>query len=81
MQHGARRPPWPEGDELGMGNIMGPETWARCAPFLIELADIFLGKLRGWNDPALRALNLRIALPDAEITVVHRMNGSGTTFN
>ena len=29
-----RRPPWPKGDECGMGNIIGPETWARCAPFL-----------------------------------------------
>jgi kynurenine formamidase len=31
-----RRPPWPAGDERGMGNLMGPETWMRCAPFLSD---------------------------------------------
>jgi kynurenine formamidase len=30
----SRRPPWPAGDERGMGNIIGPETWMRCAPYL-----------------------------------------------
>jgi phosphate transport system substrate-binding protein len=45
------------------------------------LADIFLGKIRKWNDPALRALNPDVRLPDASITVVHRSDGSGTTFN
>ena len=28
------RPPWPSGDERGMGNLIGPETWMRCAPYL-----------------------------------------------
>ena len=45
------------------------------------LADIFLGKLRMWNDPALQALNPDVKLPDAAITIVHRLDGSGTTFN
>ena len=45
------------------------------------LADIFLGKLRMWNDPVLQALNPDVKLPNAEITVVHRLDGSGTTFN
>ena len=45
------------------------------------LAQIFLGKLTKWNDPALQALNPDIKLPDAAITVVHRSDGSGTTFN
>ena len=45
------------------------------------LADIYLGKLTRWNDPALQALNPDIKLPDAAITVVHRSDGSGTTFN
>ena len=45
------------------------------------LADIFLGKLQKWNDPALQALNPDIQLPDAPIIVVHRSDGSGTTFN
>lgn len=44
------------------------------------LADIFLGKVRRWNDPALKALNPAAALPDAPITVVHRADGSGTTY-
>src|SRR5215467_10821393 len=33
-----RRPPWPKDDEQGMANIIGPETWARCAPYLCEPA-------------------------------------------
>lgn len=45
------------------------------------LADIFLGKLRKWNDPAIQAINPELQLPDAQITVVHRSDGSGTTFN
>lgn len=45
------------------------------------LADIFLGKLTKWNDPAIVALNEGVALPDLRITVVHRSDGSGTTFN
>jgi len=45
------------------------------------LADIFLGRITRWNDPAIVALNAGIALPDARITVVHRSDGSGTTFN
>jgi phosphate transport system substrate-binding protein len=45
------------------------------------LADIYLGKLRSWNDPAIRAINPDIKLPNTAITVVHRIDGSGTTFN
>ena len=45
------------------------------------LADIFLGKIAKWNDPAIAALNPGLALPDQKITVVHRSDGSGTTFN
>ncbi len=44
------------------------------------LAGIFLGKIRKWNDPAIRAINRSINLPDAEIVVIHRTDGSGTTF-
>jgi phosphate transport system substrate-binding protein len=44
------------------------------------LADIYLGKITKWNDPALRAMNKKVELPDAPITVVHRSDGSGTTF-
>jgi phosphate transport system substrate-binding protein len=45
------------------------------------LANIFLGKITKWNDPAIVALNGGITLPDSKITVVHRSDGSGTTFN
>lgn len=44
------------------------------------LADIFLGKLTKWNDPAIARLNDGLALPATDITVVHRSDGSGTTF-
>jgi phosphate transport system substrate-binding protein len=44
------------------------------------LADIFLGKITKWNDPALAKLNPGVALPDTAITVVHRSDGSGTTY-
>jgi phosphate transport system substrate-binding protein len=44
------------------------------------LADIFLGKITKWNDPKLAALNKGVNLPDEAITVVHRSDGSGTTF-
>lgn len=45
------------------------------------LADIYLGKVKSWNDPAISAINPDIGLPNAPITVVHRIDGSGTTFN
>ncbi|WP_414648887.1 phosphate ABC transporter substrate-binding protein PstS [Dokdonella sp.] len=45
------------------------------------LADIFLGKITHWNDPAIRSINEELPLPDGKITIVHRSDGSGTTFN
>ena len=44
------------------------------------LADIFLGKITKWNDPAVAKLNPGVSLPVADITVVHRSDGSGTTY-
>jgi phosphate transport system substrate-binding protein len=44
------------------------------------LADIFLGRLTRWNDPRIAALNPGVALPAADILVVHRSDGSGTTY-
>jgi phosphate transport system substrate-binding protein len=44
------------------------------------LADIYLGKVAKWNDPAIAALNPGVKLPDAPIAVVRRADGSGTTF-
>ena len=44
------------------------------------LADIFLGRISRWNDPRLASLNAGVKLPDQDIIVVHRSDGSGTTF-
>jgi phosphate transport system substrate-binding protein len=44
------------------------------------LADIYLGKISRWNDPAIKALNPGLPLPDAAIAQVRRADGSGTTF-
>ena len=44
------------------------------------LADIFLKKITKWNDPAITSLNPGVNLPDDDISVVHRSDGSGTTF-
>jgi phosphate transport system substrate-binding protein len=44
------------------------------------LADIFLGKITKWNDPAIAKLNEGVNLPGTDITVVHRSDGSGTTY-
>jgi phosphate transport system substrate-binding protein len=44
------------------------------------LADIFLGKIKTWNDPAIQKLNASAKLPSQPIVVVHRSDGSGTTF-
>lgn len=45
------------------------------------LADIYLGKITKWDDPAIVKVNPGVSLPSANITVVHRSDGSGTTFN
>ncbi len=44
------------------------------------LADIYLGRIKKWNDPALAKDNPGLKLPNEDITVVHRSDGSGTTF-
>ena len=45
------------------------------------LAKIFLGQITKWNDPAIQKLNKGITLPSTAITVAHRSDGSGTTYN
>ena len=45
------------------------------------LAQIFLGAITNWNDAAIQKLNPKVKLPDLAIAVVHRADGSGTTFN
>jgi len=44
------------------------------------VADIYLGKITKWSDPAIAALNPDLTLPDADIEVLHRADGSGSTF-
>ncbi|VVE28587.1 phosphate ABC transporter substrate-binding protein [Pandoraea eparura] len=44
------------------------------------LGDIYLGKIKKWNDPAIAKLNPKIKLPDTDIAVVRRADGSGTSF-
>lgn len=44
------------------------------------LAGIFLGKIGSWNAPEIRAINKHVRLPDEKIVVVHRSDGSGTTY-
>jgi phosphate transport system substrate-binding protein len=45
------------------------------------LADIYSGKITKWDDPAIKKLNPKLTLPSTAIAVVHRSDGSGTTFN
>ena len=45
------------------------------------LADIYAGKIKTWNDPSITKLNPGVKLPSTAIAVVHRSDGSGTTFN
>ena len=58
-------------DGIGLGDLVldGP-----------TLADIFLGKITKWDDPAIKKLNPNAKLPSNAIVVVHRSDGSGTTF-
>ena len=58
-------------------NLQGVTQPLRFSPDVI--ADIFLGKIKNWNDARLKADNGGAALPDTEIVVVHRSDGSGTS--
>jgi phosphate transport system substrate-binding protein len=59
-------------------NIPGLTTELKFSGSL--LADIYLGKITKWNDPAIAKLNGGAKLPSSDITVVHRSDGSGTTY-
>jgi phosphate transport system substrate-binding protein len=66
------------GADVPVYNLPGVTAELRFTGAL--LADIFLGKVKKWNDPALVKLNPSVKLPGTDITVVHRSDGSGTTY-
>lgn len=66
------------GAVLAVYNLPGVSVPLRMSPDVI--ADIFLGKITKWDDRRLGALNKGIKLPNSDILVVHRSDGSGTTF-
>lgn len=68
------------GGIVPMYNVEGVEPGALVLDGK-TIAKIFLGEITKWNDPAIAALNKGAKLPDQAIVVVHRSDGSGTTFN
>lgn len=66
------------GADVPAYNISGVNTELKFTPE--ALAGIFLGKITKWNDKALTSANPGVNLPDKEIIVVHRSDGSGTTY-
>ena len=79
-EHGLAQFPSVIGGVVPVINVPGVESGAMKLTGEL-LADIFLGKVERWNDPRIAALNGGLQLPDTKITVVHRSDGSGTTFN
>jgi len=67
------------GGEVATINVKGVES-GKMKLDGPTLANIYLGKITKWNDPALVKLNPELKLPDQAIAVVHRSDGSGTTF-
>jgi phosphate transport system substrate-binding protein len=73
-------------DAVHIPTVLGAVVVTYNAPFTglkltpAVLADIFLGKITKWNDPAIAKINPDIKLPDVAITVVRRSDGSGTTY-
>jgi phosphate transport system substrate-binding protein len=65
------------GADVPVYNLAGVAELRFTGPLL---ADIFLGKIKKWNDPAIAAVNAGVTLPSTDITVVHRSDGSGTTY-
>jgi phosphate transport system substrate-binding protein len=76
------------GDVLHIPTVLGAVVPAYNLPGLTAtvkftpavLADIFLGRLTRWNDPRIASINPGVALPGSDIIVVHRSDGSGTTY-
>jgi phosphate transport system substrate-binding protein len=95
VDFGATDMPMSSGDLQALGLLQFPSVIGGVVPVINVasikpgsirftgplLADIYLGKISRWNDPALQALNPELKLPDAKINVVYRSDDSGTTFN
>lgn len=77
-----------DGNVLHIPVVMGAVAVTYNLPDLTQqlnlsgevISDIYLGKIKKWNDPAIQALNQSINLPDTNIVSVRRADGSGTTF-
>ncbi len=78
-KHGLVQFPMVMGGVVPVVNVDGIKSGALKLDGTV-LADIYLGKIKRWNDPAIARINNGLRLPDAAITVVHRSDGSGTTF-
>lgn len=73
---------------MALGAVVLTYNWAPVAkapaqPLKLDgqvVADIFLGKITNWDDPALKALNPDVTFPNLPISVAHRSDGSGTTY-
>jgi len=71
--------PWVLGSTAVLYNLDGaPNNLHMTGPVL---ANIYMGKIKKWNDPAIQKLNPKHKLPDADITPVYRSDGSGTSYN
>jgi phosphate transport system substrate-binding protein len=70
--------PMTSGSEAIVYNLPGVSSGIKLTPDV--LADIYLKKIAKWNDPRIVALNPDLTLPDTAIAVVHRSDGSGTTY-
>jgi phosphate transport system substrate-binding protein len=71
---------------IAIGGIIPVTNISGIAPGQLKLtgpilADIYAGKIKKWNDPAIVKINSGVKLPSADITAVHRSDGSGTTYN
>jgi phosphate transport system substrate-binding protein len=66
------------GADVPAYNVPGVSGELKFTPQV--LADIFLGKITSWNDPSLAKSNPGVSLPNEQIIVVHRSDGSGTTY-
>jgi len=71
--------PWALSATAVLYNLPGGKNLLRMSGAV--LAQIYLGQIKQWNDPAIKKLNPGVNLPSMAITVVHRSDSSGTTFN